>query len=62
MPETPIVLDVLGRLPYRQRAALVLRFYEDWSDDQIATLLGCRPATVRSLVHRGLDAMRRVLA
>ena len=62
MPETPIVLDVLGRLPYRQRAALVLRFYEDWPDDQIATLLGCRPATVRSLVHRGLDAMRRVLA
>jgi RNA polymerase sigma factor (sigma-70 family) len=61
LPETPMVLDVLGRLPYRQRAALVLRFYEDWPDDQIAGLLGCRPATVRSHIHRGLDAMRKVL-
>ena len=61
LPETPIVLDVLGRLPYRQRAALVLRFYEDWPDDQIAEVLGCRPATVRSLAHRGLEAMRKVL-
>jgi RNA polymerase sigma factor (sigma-70 family) len=61
LPETPMVLDVLGRLPYRQRAALVLRFYEDWPDDQIAELLGCRPATVRSHIHRGLDAMRKVL-
>jgi len=62
MPETPIVLDVLGRLPYRQRAALVLRFYEDSPDEEIAALLGCRPATVRSLVHRGLDAMRKAFA
>jgi RNA polymerase sigma factor (sigma-70 family) len=61
LPETPIVLDVLGKLPYRQRAALVLRFYEDWPDDEIAELLGCRPATVRSHVHRGLEAMRKVL-
>lgn len=62
LPETPLVLDVLARLPYRQRAALVLRFYADWPDDQIAEHLGCRPATVRSHVHRGLDAMRKVLA
>jgi RNA polymerase sigma factor (sigma-70 family) len=62
MPETPIVLDVLARLPYRQRAALVLRFYSDWPDEQIAEHLGCRPATVRSHVHRGLAAMRKVLA
>ena len=62
MPETPLVLDVLERLPYRRRAALVLRFYADWPDEQIAEHLGCRPATVRSHVHRGLDAMRKVLA
>ena len=61
LPETPMVLDVLGKLPYGQRAALVLRFYEDWPDDEIAELLGCRPATVRSHVHRGLEAMRKVL-
>jgi RNA polymerase sigma factor (sigma-70 family) len=62
LPETPLILDVLARLPYRQRAALVLRFYADWPDEQIAEHLGCRPATVRSHVHRGLEAMRMVLA
>jgi RNA polymerase sigma factor (sigma-70 family) len=61
LPETPMVLDVLRRLPYPQRAALVLRFYEDWPDEEIAELLECRPATVRSHVHRGLRAMRKVL-
>ena len=45
-------------LPERQRAALVLRFYLDLADQQAAELLGCRPATVRSLVHRGLRGMR----
>jgi RNA polymerase sigma factor (sigma-70 family) len=62
LPETPVVLDVLARLPYPQRAALVLRFYADWPDDQIADHLGCRRATVRSHVHRGLEARRKVLA
>jgi len=61
MPETPMLLDALARLPYRQRAALVLKFYEDRTEADIAELLGCRPATVRSLVHRGLSALRRVI-
>jgi RNA polymerase sigma factor (sigma-70 family) len=52
---------LLRRLPDRQRQALVLRFYEDLPDAEIARLLGCRPATVRSLVHRGLAAVREVL-
>lgn len=51
--------DVLERLPERQRAAIVLRFYEDLPDDEIASLLGCRPATVRTAVFRALAAMRR---
>jgi RNA polymerase sigma factor (sigma-70 family) len=59
-PETPIVLDVLAALPYRQRAALALRFYEDRPDREIAEALRCRPATVRSLIHRGLAALRKV--
>lgn len=59
-PETPIVLDALAALPYRQRAALALRFYEDRSDREIAKALRCRPATVRSLIHRGLAALRKV--
>ena len=60
-PETPILLDALARLPYRQRAALVLKFYEDRTETDIAEVLGCRPATVRSLVHRGLATLRRVI-
>jgi len=51
--------DVLLRLPYRRRAAVVLRFYADRSDDDIAAALGCRPATVRTLIHRGLIQMRK---
>jgi RNA polymerase sigma factor (sigma-70 family) len=60
-PETPVVLDALAGLPYRQRVALVLRFYEDRPDDEIAVILGCRPATVRSLVHRGLATLRKAI-
>jgi RNA polymerase sigma-70 factor (sigma-E family) len=46
-------------LPPRQRAAIVLRYYEDLSESQIADILRCRPATVRSLVSRGLQALRQ---
>lgn len=53
--------DVLVRLPYRQRAAIVLRFYGDLSETEIARLLGCRPGTVGSLIHRGLERLRSAL-
>lgn len=45
-------------LPPRQRAALVLRYYEDLPEDQIAEILRCRPGTARSLVSRGVAALR----
>lgn len=51
--------DALATLLPRQRAAIVLRFYEDLPDDEIARLLGCRPGTVRTAVHRGLAALRK---
>jgi len=51
--------DVLGRLPERQRAAIVLRFYEDLPDADIARILGCRLPTVRTAIHRGLAALRK---
>jgi RNA polymerase sigma-70 factor (sigma-E family) len=51
--------DVLRTLPARQRAAIVLRFYEDLPDDEIATLLGCKVATVRTAVFRGLEKLRK---
>jgi len=53
--------DALDALPYRQRAALVLRFYSDLSDVDIAAALRCRPGTVASLIHRGLEQLRRVI-
>jgi RNA polymerase sigma-70 factor (sigma-E family) len=52
----------LGALSERQRAVLVLRYYEGLADDEIAALLGCREATVRSLASRGLAAMRPLVA
>jgi RNA polymerase sigma-70 factor (sigma-E family) len=45
-------------LPARQRAAIVLRYYEDLPEAEIAEILRCRPATVRSLVARGLERLR----
>jgi RNA polymerase sigma-70 factor (sigma-E family) len=50
---------LLARLPRRQRAVLVLRYYEDLADQQIAELLGCSPATVRVHASRGLAQLRR---
>ena len=47
-------------LPQRQRAAIVLRYYEDLHESEIADLLRCRPATVRSLVARGLETLRKI--
>jgi RNA polymerase sigma-70 factor (sigma-E family) len=53
--------EALGRLPYRQRAAIVLRFYEDLSEAQTARVLGCAVGTVKSSVSRGLRQMRQGL-
>jgi RNA polymerase sigma factor (sigma-70 family) len=53
--------DAIARLRYRERAAIVLRFYADLPDADIAELLGCRPGTVASLVHRGLERLRKVI-
>lgn len=51
--------DALATLGDRHRTAIVLRFYEDLPDAAIAEALGCRPATVRTLVRRGLHALRK---
>ncbi|MGN6606776.1 MAG: SigE family RNA polymerase sigma factor [Jatrophihabitans sp.] len=52
------VWRLLQTLAGRQRAALVLRYYDGLDDDEIAAALGCRPGTVRSLLSRGLAALR----
>ena len=46
------------RLPTRQRAALVLRYYEDLSEREAADLLRCTVPALKSLVARGMDALR----
>ena len=52
------VWAALGTLSARQRAVLVLRYYEGLADSEIANLLHCRDASVRSLASRGLATMR----
>jgi RNA polymerase sigma-70 factor (sigma-E family) len=52
------LLAALAGLPPRQRAAIVLRYWEDLTDSQAAAILGCSPATVRSQVSRALAKLR----
>lgn len=54
--------DALDRLDQRRRSAVVLRYYLDLPDAEIATLLGCRLATVRTLIHRALRDLRREIS
>jgi RNA polymerase sigma-70 factor (sigma-E family) len=49
---------LLARLPRRQRAALVLRYYEGLPDCEIAEVLGCAAGTVRAHVSRALATLR----
>src|SRR5262245_26089876 len=49
-------------LPSRQRAVIVLRYYEDLSEADIATTLGCAPGTVKSQSSAAMKALRRALA
>ena len=55
------LIDALAMLPHRQRAAVVLRYYEDRSEADIADLLGIRPGTVKSLLSRGLATLREAI-
>ena len=55
------VLAALRRLPDRQRAALVLRFYLELSEAEIAQAMGISQGTVKSTVSRALAALGRLL-
>lgn len=50
--------QALATLPPRQRAVLILRYYDDLSEAEIAETLGCQPGTVKSSASRGLAALR----
>jgi RNA polymerase sigma factor (sigma-70 family) len=51
--------QALLRLPERQRIAVVLRYYEDLSEAETADAMRCPVGTVKSLVARGIERLRR---
>lgn len=53
--------SALAALPVKQRAALVLRYHCDLDDAEIGSILGCAPATSRTLLSRGLKKLRLAL-
>ncbi len=55
------IMTAVRRLPHRQREALLLRFYLQEPEAEIASLMGIRPSTVRSTTHRALAALGRIL-
>jgi RNA polymerase sigma-70 factor (sigma-E family) len=62
MPDEGVVVRAaLDRLSSRQRAAIVLRFYADLPEAEIAEVLGCRPGTVKSLLDRAKTTLRKEL-
>lgn len=61
-PGDEVLWDALAALPFNHRAALVLRFYLQLPDREIADLLGCRPGTVGPWIHRGLRTLRKALS
>lgn len=60
-PDTVVVSDAVAQLPVRQRAAVVLRYFADLSEADIAAGLGCRPGTVKSLLARARTRLAKEL-
>lgn len=58
-PEAAELLDAVDHLPYRQKAVVVLRYYADLSENEIAAAIGCRPGTVKSLASRALTRLSK---
>ena len=56
-----LVFDALRQLPPRQRAVIVLRYYEDLTEQQSATLLGCSIGTIKSQHAKALKKLRSTL-
>lgn len=59
--ERRTILDVLDQLPQRQREVLVLRYYEDLSEAQIAHVLDISPGSVKAHAHRALSTLRATM-
>lgn len=61
LPERRDLWDLLRALPARQRAAIVLRYYEDLSERDTAEIMRCSVAAVKSLVARSMVTLRSQL-
>lgn len=61
LDERDAMVRLIGALPAKQRAVVALRFYEDLSVYEIATLMGARPTTVRTHLARALESLRAAL-
>jgi RNA polymerase sigma-70 factor (sigma-E family) len=53
--------DALNRLAPRRRAILVMRYYLDMTEADVADVLGCRVGTVKSTTHRALADLRKMI-
>lgn len=61
-PEDEVLWDALQRLPFNQRAVIVLRFYHQMTEPEIAAVMECRPGSVGPWIRRGLRKLRKELA
>jgi RNA polymerase sigma factor (sigma-70 family) len=61
MLERSVVIDALRDLPARQREALVLRYYADLSEAEIAEAMGISKGAVKTHTARGIAALKSVL-
>ncbi|MFS8104702.1 SigE family RNA polymerase sigma factor [Lentzea alba] len=59
--ERMVLLEALAKVPPKQRACLVLRYWEDMSIEQTAVILKCSEGTVKSQAARGLQTLRGLL-
>jgi RNA polymerase sigma-70 factor (sigma-E family) len=57
-----VLLHAVMKLPVRQRAVLVLRYFQDLSVEQTAAALGCSTGTVKSQTHHALSKLREALS
>ena len=57
-----VLFDVIERLPFNHRAAVIMRFYDRMTEAEIAEALDCKPGSVGPWIHRALTAMRKELS
>ena len=62
VPPDDVLFDVLARLPFNQRAAIVMRYFAGMTENEIADALGTRPGSIGPWIHRALTTMRRELS